>query len=116
MTRCSDHPFHAAPGAAESDIPAPVDSVEQGLVEIRPMTSCGPAQADRLGARERLALVGLSVVRVTLEDIYLQLTRDTFKSERRQGREHQRSGTHHRFLQRARRPEDWSADRSASSS
>jgi ABC-2 type transport system ATP-binding protein len=65
-------------GATVSDLPVTVDSIEQqGLVEIR--------TRDELRLLHKLtgwaldhdhALTGLSVVRVTLEDVYLNLTRD----------------------------------------
>jgi ABC-2 type transport system ATP-binding protein len=64
-------------GATVSDLPVSVDSVDSGLVEIR--------SRDELRLLHELTgwaleqghpLVGLSVVRVTLEDVYLHLTRD----------------------------------------
>jgi ABC-2 type transport system ATP-binding protein len=64
-------------GAAVSDLPIAIDSLEQGLVEVR--------THDELRLLHELtgwalahdyALTGLSVVRVALEEVYLNLTRD----------------------------------------
>jgi ABC-2 type transport system ATP-binding protein len=74
-------------GVAQSDIPAVVTSLEEGLVQI--------VTEDELRVLHTLtgwaldhdyALMGLAVVRVTLEDIYLRLTRDMLKSDEVQGR------------------------------
>jgi ABC-2 type transport system ATP-binding protein len=69
-------------GVSESDIPAAVTSVDDGLVEI--------ITEDELRVLHTLTgwalqhgyvLKGLAVVRVTLEDIYLKLTRDAVDSD-----------------------------------
>ena len=76
-------------GVAVSDIPVAVDSLEQGLVEIR--------TGDELRLLHELtgwalehdhALTGLSVVRVTLEDVYLHLTRDAAEPIEKRSNEH----------------------------
>jgi ABC-2 type transport system ATP-binding protein len=64
-------------GTTVSDLPVPVDSLEQGLVEIRTRDELRLLHELTGWALERdHALTGLSVVRVTLEDVYLHLTRD----------------------------------------
>jgi ABC-2 type transport system ATP-binding protein len=63
-------------GVAPADIPVPVSSIDDGLVridtedELRVLHTLTGWALD-----SNVALVGLSVVRVTLEDIYLKLTR-----------------------------------------
>jgi ABC-2 type transport system ATP-binding protein len=69
-------------GVNESEIPAKVSSLEDGLVQIvtedelqvlHTLTGWALDQGHRL--------IGLAVVRVTLEDIYLRLTRDARDSD-----------------------------------
>jgi ABC-2 type transport system ATP-binding protein len=60
-----------------SDLPVSVDAVSEGLIEIRTEDELPVLHSLSGWAIERdLRLPGLSVERVTLEDIYLQLTRD----------------------------------------
>jgi ABC-2 type transport system ATP-binding protein len=68
-------------GAAVSDLPVTVDSIEQqGLVEIRTRDELRLLHELTGWALEHgHALTGLSVVRVTLEDVYLNLTRDALE-------------------------------------
>jgi ABC-2 type transport system ATP-binding protein len=74
-------------GVNESEVPAEVTSVEDGLAQI--------VTEDELVVLHALTgwaldqghlLAGLAVVRVTLEDIYLKLTRDALKSDEESGR------------------------------
>jgi hypothetical protein len=74
-------------GVQESEIPAAVTSVEDGLVQIitedelqvlHALTGWALDQDHRLS--------GLAVVRVTLEDIYLKLTRDALENDEASGR------------------------------
>ncbi len=74
-------------GVIESDIPAPVTAIDDGLVQI--------VTDDELRVLHTLTgwaldhghvLMGLAVVRVTLEDVYLKLTRDTLNSDEADGR------------------------------
>jgi ABC-2 type transport system ATP-binding protein len=70
--------FRLPDGCAVSDLPVTVDSIEQqGLVEIRTRDELRLLHELTGWALEHdHALTGLSVVRVTLEDVYLNLTRD----------------------------------------
>jgi ABC-2 type transport system ATP-binding protein len=79
--------FMLPEGVIESAIPAAVTSVDDGLVQI--------VTDDELRVLHTLTgwaldhdhvLMGLAVVRVTLEDIYLRLTRDPLNSDEAQGR------------------------------
>jgi ABC-2 type transport system ATP-binding protein len=64
-------------GATVSDLPVTVHSLEQGLVEIRTRDELRLLHELTGWALEHdYALTGLSVVRLTLEDVYLHLTRD----------------------------------------
>jgi ABC-2 type transport system ATP-binding protein len=74
-------------GVDISKVPAAVTSVEDGLVQI--------VTEDELRVLHTLTgwaleqghvLAGLAVVRVTLEDIYLKLTRDALESQEERGR------------------------------
>jgi ABC-2 type transport system ATP-binding protein len=74
-------------GVHESEIPAAVTSLDDGLVQIvtedelqvlHALTGWALDQGHRLS--------GLAVVRVTLEDIYLKLTRDALDSDEASGR------------------------------
>jgi ABC-2 type transport system ATP-binding protein len=79
--------FMLPEGVAESDIPAGVTSVNDGLVQIVTEDELRVLHALTGWALEHgYALVGLAVVRVTLEDIYLRLTRDALKSDEGHGR------------------------------
>jgi ABC-2 type transport system ATP-binding protein len=68
-------------GATVSDLPVAVDSIEQqGLVEVRTRDELRLLHELTGWALEHgHALTGLSVVRVTLEDVYLQLTKDAME-------------------------------------
>jgi ABC-2 type transport system ATP-binding protein len=69
--------FMLPEGVGQADVPAPVRSVNDGLVEIHTEDELQVLHTLTGWALERnLTLAGLAVVRVTLEDIYLQLTRD----------------------------------------
>jgi ABC-2 type transport system ATP-binding protein len=64
-------------GTAVSDLPVAVDRLDEGLVEIRTRDELRLLHSLTGWALEHdHALTGLSVVRVTLEDVYLNLTRD----------------------------------------
>ena len=64
-------------GATVEDLPVTVDSLDQGLVEIRTRDELRLLHELTGWALEHEhALTGLSVVRVTLEDVYLNLTRN----------------------------------------
>jgi ABC-2 type transport system ATP-binding protein len=64
-------------GATVSDLPVAIDSLEQGLVQIRTRDELRLLHELTGWALEHdHALTGLSVVRLTLEDVYLHLTRD----------------------------------------
>jgi ABC-2 type transport system ATP-binding protein len=74
--------FMMPKGAVESDVPIAVTSIDNGLVQI--------VTDDELRVLHTLTgwaldhdhvLMGLAVVRVTLEDIYLKLTRDALESD-----------------------------------
>jgi ABC-2 type transport system ATP-binding protein len=74
-------------GAAVSDLPVAVDSLEQGLVEIRTRDELRLLHELTGWALEHdHALTGLSVVRVTLEDVYLTLTRDALDANETAGK------------------------------
>ena len=67
-----------------SDLPVAVDSLDQGLVEIRTRDELRLLHELTGWALEHgHALTGLSVVRVTLEDVYLHLTRDAVEPSER---------------------------------
>ena len=79
--------FMMPEGVIESDVPAAVTSVDDGLVQV--------VTDDELRVLHTLTgwaldhdhvLMGLAVVRVTLEDIYLKLTRDALNSDEVHGR------------------------------
>jgi ABC-2 type transport system ATP-binding protein len=79
--------FMLPDGIVESDIPTTVTAVEDGLVQI--------VTEDELRVLHTLtgwaleqghALMGLAVVRVTLEEIYLRLTRDALADDEVYGR------------------------------
>lgn len=68
--------FALPAGIALSDIPAPVHAVTDGLVEIRTEDEVAVLHGLTGWALESgVALPGLSVSRVSLEDVYLSLTR-----------------------------------------
>jgi ABC-2 type transport system ATP-binding protein len=70
-------------GATASDLPVAIDSLEQGLVEIRTHDELRLLHDLTGWALEHdYLLSGLSVVRVTLEDVYLNLTRDALDTSR----------------------------------
>ena len=69
--------FGLPDGVAPSELPVSVSSVSEGTVEIHTEDELPVLHALSGWAMERnLRLPGLSVARVTLEDIYLQLTRE----------------------------------------
>jgi ABC-2 type transport system ATP-binding protein len=79
--------FRPPEGVAGSDLPVAVTSTDDGLVQI--------VTNDELRVLHTLTgwaldnghtLSGLAVLRVTLEDIYLKLTRDAFISDEERGR------------------------------
>jgi ABC-2 type transport system ATP-binding protein len=79
--------FRPPEGVAEPDLPVAVTSTDDGLVQI--------VTNDELRVLHTLtgwaldnghALSGLAVLRVTLEDIYLKLTRDELISDEQRGR------------------------------
>src|SRR5580658_3621174 len=69
--------FMLPEGCAASELPVTVDSLDQGLVQIRTHDELRLLhQLTGWALEHDHALTGLSVVRVTLEDVYLHLTRD----------------------------------------
>jgi ABC-2 type transport system ATP-binding protein len=69
--------FSLPEGVVEADVPLPVDRLDDGSVAIRTDNELQDLHDLTGWALERnLTLVGLSVVRATLEDTYLALTRD----------------------------------------
>jgi ABC-2 type transport system ATP-binding protein len=79
--------FMLPEGVVVSDIPAGVTSVDDGLVQIVTEDELRVLHALTGWALEGgYVLKGLAVVRVTLEDIYLQLTRDALDSDEVHGR------------------------------
>jgi ABC-2 type transport system ATP-binding protein len=69
--------FALPAGMAAGDLPVPAHSDPDGLVEIKTEDELSVLHALTGWALERnLRLPGLSVARVTLEDVYLHLTRD----------------------------------------
>lgn len=69
--------FGLPEGIAVGELPVPVDSVHDGRVEIRTEDELAVLHALSGWALGRgVRLPGLSVARVTLEDVYLALTRD----------------------------------------
>ncbi len=69
--------FTLPDGVAATELPVPVDAVSEGLVEIHTEDELPVLHALSGWAIQRnLRLPGLSVARITLEDIYLQLTRE----------------------------------------
>jgi hypothetical protein len=74
-------------GVSESEIPAAVTSVDEGLVEIVTEDELRVLHTLTGWALEHgYVLKGLAVVRVTLEDIYLKLTRQAIDSNEGQRR------------------------------
>jgi ABC-2 type transport system ATP-binding protein len=64
-------------GVTISDLPVTADSLDQGLVQIRTRDELRLLHELTGWALEHdHALTGLSVVRITLEDVYLHLTRE----------------------------------------
>ncbi|MFZ0665401.1 MAG: ABC transporter ATP-binding protein [Acidimicrobiales bacterium] len=79
--------FITPPGVTESDLPVAVTSIDDGLVQIVTEDELRVLHTLTGWALDHgLALVGLAVVRVTLEDIYLQLTREALITDEAQGR------------------------------
>jgi ABC-2 type transport system ATP-binding protein len=79
--------FMLPEGVVESDIPAGVTSVNDGLVQIVTEDELRVLHSLTGWALEHgYVLVGLAVVRVTLEDIYLRLTRDALERDEGRGR------------------------------
>jgi ABC-2 type transport system ATP-binding protein len=79
--------FKLPEGVAPSDIPVNVTSVANGLVQIVTEDELRVLHTITGWALEHdYVLPGLAVVRVTLEDIYLQLTRETLESDEVKGR------------------------------
>ncbi len=69
--------FALPDGISASDLPVPIHAESDGLVEIQTEDELPVLRALSGWAIDRnLRLPGLSVARVTLEDVYLQLTRD----------------------------------------
>jgi ABC-2 type transport system ATP-binding protein len=69
--------FSLPDGLAPSDLPVAIHAVSEGLVEIRTEDELEVLHSLTGWALEHdLRLPGLSVAKVTLEDIYLQLTRE----------------------------------------
>ncbi len=69
--------FGLPPGIASGDLPVPVEPVNEGRVEIRTEDELKVLYQLSGWALERgIPLPGLSVTRVTLEDVYLALTRE----------------------------------------
>ena len=69
--------FSLPGGVAPSDLPVAIHAVSEGLVEIRTEDELEVLHSLTGWALEHdLRLPGLSVAKVTLEDIYLQLTRE----------------------------------------
>jgi ABC-2 type transport system ATP-binding protein len=79
--------FMLPEGVIESEIPAKVSSIDDGLVQIVTDDELRVLHTLTGWALDRgHVLMGLAVVRVTLEDIYLKLTRDALKAEEEHGR------------------------------
>ncbi|MGH9078625.1 MAG: ABC transporter ATP-binding protein, partial [Acidimicrobiales bacterium] len=69
--------FALPDGISAGDLPVPVHAGSDGWVEIQTGDELPVLHALSGWALDRnLALPGLSVARITLEDVYLQLTRD----------------------------------------
>ena len=69
--------FALPDGISASDLPVPYDAESDGLVEIQTEDELPVIHALSGWALDRnLRLRGLSIARVTLEDIYLKLTRE----------------------------------------
>jgi ABC-2 type transport system ATP-binding protein len=69
--------FALPQGISASDLPVPILGESDGLVEIQTEDELPVLHALSGWALDRnLRLPGLSVARVTLEDVYLKLTRD----------------------------------------
>jgi ABC-2 type transport system ATP-binding protein len=69
--------FALPDGVSASDLPVPIHAESDGLVEIQTEDELRVLHKLSGWALDRnLRLPGLSVARVTLEDVYLQLTRD----------------------------------------
>jgi ABC-2 type transport system ATP-binding protein len=69
--------FALPDGISASDLPVPIYAESDGVVEIQTEDELPVLHALSGWALDRkLRLPGLSVARVTLEDIYLQLTRE----------------------------------------
>jgi ABC-2 type transport system ATP-binding protein len=74
--------FTLPAGVSVTDLPVPVGSTEAGQVEIQTEDELRVLHDLTGWALEHdLTLPALSVARVTLEDIYLQLTREGHRSE-----------------------------------
>jgi ABC-2 type transport system ATP-binding protein len=74
-------------GVAQSDIPVGITSVHNGLVQIVTEDELQVLHTITGWALEHgYVLIGLAVVRVTLEDIYLELTREALESDEVHGR------------------------------
>jgi ABC-2 type transport system ATP-binding protein len=79
--------FMLPEGVDQSDIPVSATSVDNGLVQIVTEDELRVLHAITGWALEHdHVLMGLAVVRVTLEDIYLELTRDALESDEGAGR------------------------------
>ena len=64
-------------GVEVGELPVPIDGLSEGVVEIHTEDELTVLHALSGWALERkLRLPGLAVARVTLEDVYLRLTRD----------------------------------------
>jgi len=63
-----------------------VTSVDDGLVQVVTDDELRVLHTSRLALDHDHVLMGLAVVRVTLEDIYLKLTRDALNSDEVHGR------------------------------
>jgi ABC-2 type transport system ATP-binding protein len=69
--------FALPDGIAANDLPVPIHAASDGVVEIQTTDELPVLHTLSGWALDRnLRLPGLSVARVTLEDVYLQLTRD----------------------------------------
>jgi len=75
--------FTLPEGVVETDIPVAVTTIDDGLVQIITEDELRVLHALTGWALEHdHVLTGLAVVRVTLEDIYLRLTREDLKSDK----------------------------------
>ena len=77
--------FALPDGISASDLPVPIHTAADGLMEIQTEDELPVLHTLSGWALDRnIRLPGLSVARVTLEDVYLQLTREESRDETRE--------------------------------